>query len=714
MGRTRGYETRSERWTKCCDPLLRHPSKTVKKGCRPIITKWIVQNPDLELDRDKYVCTQCRLALSKRKGQLAEHQTQQQRSPEPGTSEHTADDVGGESTNPEESSSTEATDATATDADNTVDAIDESAQALGATPIVRKRLRRSQRYRRTKLRKIRATFMSKVASIDTEIASCAEESDQQKAKCFDEMLDQLREKFNSTNKPSEKIRILTAAPRSWSIRKLSSEFGASQHQARCAKRLQESSGCLSGPNPKPGKVLNAETASLVRGFYTSEELSREMPGAKDFVSIRNKDTGKREHVQKRLILCNLKEAYRCFKDKYPEQKIGFSKFAELRPKERVLAGASGTHCVCVCVIHENVKLMMDGARVSDMIADGVRLQSYHHCLCKLQCNPPSMLCKERKCVQCPKASEFAEKLLAEYDSREIDCVEYRKWTNTDRSTLETITETSEEFVQTLCEQLELLVKHEFVASSQGSFLRSLKENLNSREVIVLGDFAENYSMVTQDEIQSHHWNKLQATIHPFVAYWRDDAGEIQHLSYAAISDCLTHDTVAVHMFQRKLVGYIETKLGWRPNKIYYFSDGAAAQYKNCKNFVNLTMHDADFGVKAEWHFFATAHGKSPCDGIGGTLKRLAKQASLRGTLIETPLQFYHYLQANVTGTHVEYFLKTDWIKESETLHPRFAAARTVPGTRNVHCVCPSSRAGMVVVKWFSGSATEREVRVTKQ
>lgn len=160
MGRTRGYETRSERWTKCCDPLLRHPSKTVKKGCRPIITKWIVQNPDLELDRDKYVCTQCRLALSKRKGQLAEHQTQQQRSPEPGTSEHTADDVGGESTNPEESSSTEATDATATDADNTVDAIDESAQALGATPIVRKRLRRSQRYRRTKLRKIRATFMS--------------------------------------------------------------------------------------------------------------------------------------------------------------------------------------------------------------------------------------------------------------------------------------------------------------------------------------------------------------------------------------------------------------------------------------------------------------------------------------------------------------------------------------------------------------------------
>ena len=55
MSRTRGYEKRSERWTKCCDPLLRHPSKTIKKGCRPIITKWIVQNADLDLDRDKYI-----------------------------------------------------------------------------------------------------------------------------------------------------------------------------------------------------------------------------------------------------------------------------------------------------------------------------------------------------------------------------------------------------------------------------------------------------------------------------------------------------------------------------------------------------------------------------------------------------------------------------------------------------------------------------------
>ena len=47
-------------------------------------------------------------------------------------------------------------------------------------------------------------------------------------------------------------------------------------------------------------------------------------------------------------------------------KIGLSKFAELRPKECVLAGASGTHNVCVCTIHQNVKLMLSAISAGEM------------------------------------------------------------------------------------------------------------------------------------------------------------------------------------------------------------------------------------------------------------------------------------------------------------------------------------------------------------
>ena len=60
-------------------------------------------------------------------------------------------------------------------------------------------------------------------------------------------------------------------------------------------------------------------------------------------------------------------------------------------------------------------------------------------------------------------------------------------------------------------------------------------------------------------------------------------------------------------------------------KVEYFSDGCAAQYKNYKNLLNLSYHKSDFGLDAAWSFFATSHGKSPCDGIGGVVKRKLKE-----------------------------------------------------------------------------------------
>ena len=38
----------------------------------------------------------------------------------------------------------------------------------------------------------------------------------------------------------------------------------------------------------------------------------------------------------------------------------------------------------------------------------------------------------------------------------------------------------------------------------------------------MGDFAENFTFVMQDEVQSYHWNNAQATIHPLVCYWLEN------------------------------------------------------------------------------------------------------------------------------------------------------------------------------------------------
>jgi hypothetical protein len=64
------------------------------------------------------------------------------------------------------------------------------------------------------------------------------------------------------------------------------------------------------------------------------------------------------------------------------------------------------------------------------------------------------------------------------------------------------------------------------------------------------------------------------------------------------------------------------------------------------------QHEVDFGAPCAWHFFATSHGKSPCDGIGGTVKRLTARASLQRPLnhqILTPQDMFEFAQINMHG-----------------------------------------------------------------
>ena len=83
-------------------------------------------------------------------------------------------------------------------------------------------------------------------------------------------------------------------------------------------------------------------------------------------------------------------------------KIRFSKFASLQPKECKLAGASGTHSVFICTIHNNVKLMMTGSMLSKMTAHlDVLLEHYSHAIARITCNPAQPLCHLGECNYCP-------------------------------------------------------------------------------------------------------------------------------------------------------------------------------------------------------------------------------------------------------------------------------------------------------------------------
>lgn len=67
-----------------------------------------------------------------------------------------------------------------------------------------------------------------------------------------------------------------------------------------------------------------------------------------------------------------------------------------------------------------------------------------------------------------------------------------------------------------------LLTHSFIALNQSNFFKETKENLKEGQFAVICDFAENYKFVLQDEIQSFHWNNSQATILPFVIYYKSE------------------------------------------------------------------------------------------------------------------------------------------------------------------------------------------------
>ena len=132
----------------------------------------------------------------------------------------------------------------------------------------------------------------------------------------------------------------------------------------------------------------------------------DMPGKKDYVSI-----GQNVHKQKRLVLCNLSELYSGFRDKYPNIKIGFSKFCTLRPKWCVLAGSSGTHSVCVGSTHQNAVLLVDAVDWPYTYKDLIK---------KVVCDPDKKVFIIHHCESCLKSAALKKFLDDELSHLDMD------------------------------------------------------------------------------------------------------------------------------------------------------------------------------------------------------------------------------------------------------------------------------------------------------
>ena len=163
---------------------------------------------------------------------------------------------------------------------------------------------------------------------------------------------------------------------------------------------------------------------------------------------------------------------------------------------------------------------------------------------------------------------------------------------------------------------------------------------------------------------------------------------------------MKHDTVVVHAFQTVILEHLKQSIV-NLKYVIYFSDGAVSHYKNYKNFANLLNHSTDHGLHAEWNFFGTSHGKNTCDGIGGTVKRLAARASLQHTYkdhILTSKQLFDFCLKNIAGMKF-FFVPSSKVDEHHCLlQERLESHSTVPGTRHNHWFVPLSKTELKIGK----------------
>lgn len=321
-----------------------------------------------------------------------------------------------------------------------------------------------------------------------------------------------------------------------------------------------------------------ETRTAILEYYLDSGNSYICPGERDCVKTRDLE-GNKITLQKRLLMYTVHDLYLNFIEDHKEKLDvlpKFSYFASLKPIQCKVAGDPGSHNICVCPEHENIKLRLLALKNN---------VHYRDILEKSVCNLNDINCMLHRCENCPGLIKIKEMVESNMPDDHTN-ITYKFWVEQgSRASLESLTENANTFMSKLCEDLWKLTVHHFIAQEQKRFLKESKETIDIYTAIIIKDFSENYSFMIQNSVQAFYYNNLQATIHPFIMWYKipgkepGDEPQLSHANFCIISDTKDHFAYTVHAFIDELMQVIRTEYP-SIQKIIYCSDGAPQQYKN--------------------------------------------------------------------------------------------------------------------------------------
>lgn len=243
------------------------------------------------------------------------------------------------------------------------------------------------------------------------------------------------------------------------------------------------------------KEINHQHA---RNFYSRSDISYEAPGKSDVMFIKNANKQK-ELRQKRYMVMTVGEAYDIYKDETDKKNvINRTKFYELRPQNIFVVNET-PHNVCVCQSHSNFDYLCKALKSLHGFPS-----SYQNLLKELTCNPESEDCMTSKCQQCDNSIRDVLPILFEYET----CITWKKWMKDEKSgRIKNIKQSgpAEIAVQELEKQILKFKKHVFINHVQSHHFLTAKNLTNETDVVLQIDFAENFGIPNQDEVQAAHF-----------------------------------------------------------------------------------------------------------------------------------------------------------------------------------------------------------------
>ena len=480
---------------------------------------------------------------------------------------------------------------------------------------------------------------------------------------------------------NEVVRLTSLAPSTWKCEEVCEELQIGPGTLRAARMVRRAKKSFHIMKHSSKNSLSKEVEEKVDNFFKDSDVSVASPSAT--VQVKDPVTKEKTVLPKYLMLKTIDQTYVEFKEKFPNLKVGRSSFHRLRPVNVCVPNEKDISC-CLCLTHSNMDLLLQPMNMS-----------HNDALSLVVCDPTSKDCMNMTCTQCPGVETLREYLIGLIDLETTDFIHYQEWIYQDKfASIQATKMDSPTYIDIVIERFPTFMRHHYIYKSQKSYFEYCKQNVIPENPIILTDFGENYSFVVRDQIQGFFFNQsTPCTICPFVCYFKEHADdEVKHQSFLIISDTHLHDTYSFHVFRCKVLEQLKEKYP-HFKKISYFSDGCSGQYKNFKNFALLCRHNEEFNLEANWHFFATSHGKNACDSICGVVKKQARMYSLKnayGKQIQTPWDLYEFCINNLKSI-VTIFVHDDDVKDAKSkLDSYFVQFKGIKGTQKFHSFSPVS------------------------